>query len=317
MLAQQAMQDIIDLYFPDGCPTDGPTPIVTVNSTSICAGDSATLLASGAMYYQWSNGETGNSIIVHPDSTTSYTVIGKTAGYSSEPVNVEVVVNPIPVISVENINICEGQTATLTANGADTYLWSNGETGDSIIVSPTMTTVYTVTGSSSGCLSEAVEATVAVHPLPVVNINPILSDSLTFLDAFGPWDNYLWSTGETTPIIQADTSGVYTVTVTDNEGCTASASIAVEVLTSETSPGSKVDIIVAPNPVDDVVNINCIGLATSYVHVMDNLGRLVLSDRTYTTEGVTRTLYMGDLPSGVYYVQIGGKGFVRTVRIVK
>jgi hypothetical protein len=246
-----------------------------------------------------------------------YTVIGKTAGYVSEPVNVDVIVHPIPVITAESTSICEGQSVSLYASGAETYEWSNGESGDSINVSPTMSTVYTVAGSSSGCTSDSVAAIVTVHPLPLVNITTIQNGSLTFLDAFGAELTYVWSTGETTPIIQAITSGLYTVTVTDSEGCTASASIAVEVITSETSLSGKVDIIVAPNPVEDVLNINCKGLAISYVHVMDNLGRLLISDRTYTAEGGTRTLYLGDLSSGVYYVQVGGEGFVKTVRVVK
>ena len=316
-LAQQAMQDIIDLYFPDGCPTDGPTPIVTVNSVSICTGDSATLTASGAMYYQWNNGQTGNTITVHPDSTTTYTVIGKTAGYASEPVNVDLIVNPIPVITAESTSICEGQSVTLHASGADTYEWSNGEFGDNITVSPTMSTVYTVTGSSSGCTSDSVEATVTVHPLPVVTITTIQNGSLTFLDAFGADLTYVWSTGETTPIIQADTSGIYTVTVTDDEGCSASASIMVEVLTADGNPRHEMDLIVAPNPVDDVLNITYKGLVTSYVNIMDNTGRILQADRTVLPEGTTRTINMARLPAGVYYIQIGGDGFVKTVRIVK
>ncbi|MBK6986708.1 MAG: hypothetical protein IPH32_19105 [Bacteroidetes bacterium] len=44
--------------------------------------------------------------------------------------------------------MCVGQTATLSANGASTYTWSTSETINSISVSPTVSTTYTLTGNS-------------------------------------------------------------------------------------------------------------------------------------------------------------------------
>ncbi|MEI6412367.1 MAG: M60 family metallopeptidase, partial [Bacteroidota bacterium] len=100
-LAQSAMQHIIDIYFPGGCPTEEAIPTVTVNSPIICPGQSATLTASGAATYLWSNGQTGSSITVNPSETTTYTVVGRAAGYYSIATAAQVTVNPIPVVSVE------------------------------------------------------------------------------------------------------------------------------------------------------------------------------------------------------------------------
>ena len=316
-LAIQAMEDIINLYFPDGCPAEPPAPIVTVNNPAICAGQTATLTASGAMYYQWSNGATGQTITVHPDSTTIYTVIGKTAGYASEPATVEVIVNPIPEISVDNATICAGQSATLTALGADTYEWSNGETADSIMVSPEMTTIYTVTGYSLGCASDPASSMVAVNPLPAVMVMVDEQEEFAILDAFGPGLTYEWSTGETTPVIQVFESGTYSVTVTDVASCTASSSVTILLVSAVDVKQDVVEIVVAPNPINDALHIVCKGHASTNVTMLNNLGKVVLTDPIFISEGMTRSLSVENLPSGVYYLRIEGTGFVKTLRIVK
>ena len=51
-----------------------PAPVLTVNSPSICSGDSVQLIVSGGTGYLWSNGSTSSVITVSPTTTTSYTV---------------------------------------------------------------------------------------------------------------------------------------------------------------------------------------------------------------------------------------------------
>ena len=316
-LAIQAMEDIIDLYFPDGCPAEPLAPIVTVNNSFICAGETATLTASGAMYYQWSNGATSQTITVQPDSTTSYTVIGKTAGYTSEPVNAEVIVNPIPEIHVDNATICAGQSATLTVIGADSYEWSTGETADSITVSPKETTIYNVTGYSSGCASAPAPSMVTVNPIPTVMLIVDEQEEFAIIDAFGSGLTYEWSTGENTPVIQVFSSGTYSVTVSDAAGCNASSSVTILLVSAVDVMDDEVEIVVAPNPIDDVLHIVCKGHASTDVKILDNMGKTVLTDHTFISEGMTRILSVVNLPSGVYYLQIAGTEFFKAVRIVK
>lgn len=316
-LAQESMQAIIDLYFPDGCPTDTPSPVVTVNSATICPGESATLTASGAMYYQWSTGETGHTITVSPDSTTTYSVIGKTAGFYAAPVSAEVTVNPIPVVSLNNASICEGQSATLTASGAETYVWSNGASGESISVSPTETTTFTVTGTTAGCAAAPVTAQVTVNPLPSVTITTDQQGQYTLLDATGPGLTYLWSTGELTSSIQVNTSGVYTVTVTNDAGCSAASSVSVTVISAVKDPYDGIKITIAPNPVTDILNIMVSGSSTTNIRILDKLGRVVVAEQTFIPDGTASTLNVALLPAGAYYLQVTGTNFVRTVRMVK
>ena len=86
-----------------------------------------------------------------------------------------VVVNPLPIVTVNSVAICNGQqVANLTSSGATSYSWSLGtspSTGSAVIATPTSTTSYTVTGTDvNGCSNTAV-ATVTVNPLPIVSVS--------------------------------------------------------------------------------------------------------------------------------------------------
>ncbi len=131
------------------------TPTVTVNSGSICSGNSFTMVPSGAASYSYSSG----SSIVSPTTTVSYTVTGNNNGCTNTAVST-VTVNSLPTVSASSSNtlLCTGENATLTATGNSTsYAWSTSETTASIVVAPTSQTTYTVVGfDSNGCSNMAV-----------------------------------------------------------------------------------------------------------------------------------------------------------------
>jgi gliding motility-associated-like protein len=208
--------------------TMNPGPAVMVNSATICAGQSATLTASGATNYTWSTGGSTNPITVSPATTTSYTVTGNTAGCTGTAVST-VTVNPLPTVTVNSATICNGQPATLTASGATTYLWSTGSTANPLTISPVTTTSYTVTGTSNGCSGSAVSA-VTVNPVPTVTVNSatICSGSSVNLTATPSiaGGTYLWTPGSgTTQTISVTPSSTttYSVTYTRN-GCSNTGS---------------------------------------------------------------------------------------------
>jgi hypothetical protein len=71
-------------------------------------------------------------------------------------VSITVQVNPLPLINVSSSApvLCLGETATLTATGAQSFNWNPGGTGVTIPVSPSVTTNYTVTGTDNfGCIN--------------------------------------------------------------------------------------------------------------------------------------------------------------------
>jgi len=227
-----------------------PIPTVSVNSPTICSGQTASLTANGATSYTWTGGLSGIPTVVTPvlTTTTSYTVTGTTNGCSSTAVST-VTVNPSPSISVNSPSICAGQTASLSATGATSYTWTGGLASTATPTTPVLsnTTTYTVTGTLNSCTGSAV-ATVTVTALPNVTVTSpsICSGSTATLQASGA-TSYTWTGGlastatPTTPVLTTTTT--YTVT-----GTTGSCSkTAVSTVTVNASAPT-VTISSTPNP---------------------------------------------------------------------
>jgi gliding motility-associated-like protein len=209
-----------------------PLPTVVVNSSTICSGQTATITANGATSYSWNTGSLLSTLTDAPTTNTTYTVIGAALGCTSTAI-ANVSVTPLPAVTVTSSTICIGQTATITANGASTYVWSTGSLLNTITVTPTANTSYTVLGSSLNCTNSAI-ANVSVAPLPTVTVNSstICSGQTATLTANGA-STYLWNTGATgsalviSPIVNTTFSVVGT-----NAGCSNTVSTIVNVVSS-------------------------------------------------------------------------------------
>ncbi len=133
--------------------TVNPNPTITVSSGSVCAGQTFTMVASGANTYTYSSG----GAVVTPTANANYSVTGtSTAGcVSSNTAVSSVTVNASPTPSISssatNGTICAGQSVSLTVNGATSYSWNTGASTAVIVVSPSVTTTYTATGTTNGC----------------------------------------------------------------------------------------------------------------------------------------------------------------------
>jgi hypothetical protein len=130
-----------------------PTNITISNlSPSVCAGQAATLIAGGANTYSWSNSSTNSFVVVSSNNTSSFSVVGtNTNGCSNVTTSILTIVPPPSNILTlsDPRTICVGESATLAAIGATSYTWNGINTGSSTIVSPTITTVYTVSAANS------------------------------------------------------------------------------------------------------------------------------------------------------------------------
>ncbi|MBO4655676.1 MAG: T9SS type A sorting domain-containing protein [Bacteroidales bacterium] len=143
-------------------------------------------------------------------------------------------VHPAVSLSLDSPNgaysVCEGDPLTVTASGADNYVWSNNM-GTNASIHPTTSGQYTVTASNeSGCTAYAT-AYVTINPIPDVNITGtsiICEGTNTNLTASGAY-SYIWSTGATTASINVSDQGTYSVTGTSSAGCSKTSSFSVTV----------------------------------------------------------------------------------------
>lgn len=232
------------------CSLTGPTasyvvtvnalPVVTATSSAsmICVGSSVTLDGTGAASYDWQPGSlTGATVTDFPSATTTYTVTGTDANGCMASAQTTVVVNPLPTVTVTapTTTICDGDTLTVTGNGAATYDWQPvALTGTSIELFPSATSTYTVTGTDAfGCMNQAI-FTIDVNALPTVSASgsptTVCAGSPAVLTGSGA-SSYAWSSGGTsaTETVTPAATTTYTVTGTDANGCSNTATVDVNV----------------------------------------------------------------------------------------
>lgn len=223
----------------NGCSdSEQITVIVNSNPTadagsdvSVCSGISASLTALGGEAFSWSTGAQTSIVSVSPIETSVYVVTVSNGSCTSTDA-VQVTVTSAPVASAgEDVAICKGSSATLSATGGGTYKWSTNSPASYISVTPVVTKKYTVTVTLNGCTnSDAI--TVTVNALPTANAGndlTVCEGVSTTLTATGG-TTYAWSSGsliataEVTPTVET----VYTVTVTSN-ACTSTDEVVVMV----------------------------------------------------------------------------------------
>jgi len=233
-----------------GQPNAGSTncgilsPPIT-NNGPLCVGETLQLTANtvqGAIYYwQGPAGFTSNQqnpIITNVTMANAgtYTLSITVGTETSPPVSTIVVIHPNPTISVSNVDVCSGFNATLTASGAQTYVWSNGATTNPLVVTPSATSTYSVTGTDvNGCKNTA-SAVVTIHPNPDVQVvaepSVICAGNSSTLTASGA-DIYTWIeiASNTNPVVVTPAvSTIYTVIGTNTAtGCVKEQTVTVEV----------------------------------------------------------------------------------------
>ncbi|MBS1647746.1 MAG: VCBS repeat-containing protein [Bacteroidetes bacterium] len=176
----------------------------------------------------------------HNLTLTSFSLAGSVSNWVAPGAvttgsNAPVFVSPVISVSADTI-LCMGNTTTLTASGNVThYIWNTTATTPSIVVSPTVTTLYMVVGTNSlGCLSNQILKTVTVSnsPLPTISANASLPiacyNSMDMLNASGA-HTYTWSTGQVGASVSITPTVVttYSVTGTDLNGCMNTATVSV------------------------------------------------------------------------------------------
>lgn len=235
-----------------------PIPVISVNSSGICAGQqTGTLTATGSSTYSWTpaaglSATTGSVVLANPNASTNYSVQGADLHGCVSFTTTNVTVWGLPLIAANSGTICAGQqTLTVNASGATSYTWLpvsglSSATGASVQASPGATTTYTVSGTDShGCTNDTT-TTIEVKPLPqaafshtnaCINALPVLFDATGSSIAVGTNTLYSWSYGDGSTGSGLSSShvystvGIYTasLSVTSDFGCTSVLSRQTEV----------------------------------------------------------------------------------------
>ncbi|MCY1636480.1 hypothetical protein, partial [Marinifilum sp. D737] len=205
----------------------------------LCQGDSVILTANFAGgTYLWNTGETSQSIVVKTAGNYSVIVTDINGCNGTDDVDVKVNVNPVVDLGPDQVT-CEGIAVSLDAGHiGSSYVWSNGETLQAISTSIAGNYSVVVT-DVNGCVGMD-DANIIVNMSPTVDLGAdqetCAGGSIT-LDAGNAGASYLWSNGATSQTITVNTSGNYSVVVTDGNGCSAT---------------DDVNVTVHPNPIVDL-----------------------------------------------------------------
>ncbi|MCA6363371.1 MAG: choice-of-anchor I family protein [Bacteroidetes bacterium] len=272
-----------------------PSVSATASSNTICNGAPVTLNAAGGNTYNWVPGNlTGNSVTVNPSATTTYTLTGTSAAGCSNTATLTISVSASPTVSVTSpaTTICAGSNTTLNASGASTYNWIPGNlTAASVVVNPSSTTTYTLTGTNAAGCSNTSTITVTALPRPNItataNNSTICSGNSITMNA-GGGNTYTWLPGLLTGATVTDapqTSVTYTVTGMGSNGCnnTATVAITVNASPSVTATASQTQLCGG-----DSVTFTASG-ATAYVWVPGNISNSNFTQFQNTTATYTLT----------------------------
>lgn len=211
----------------------------------VCRGTPKNLQATGALTYTWTPaaGLSCNDCaapFTNPDSTQLYTVLGTDInGCQNSDSILVTVIQPLKITATGGDTLCIGESASLKAFGAASYIWNpsaglNSTTNSTVTASPTVTTLYTVIGDDGkGCFKDTAYVPIQVYPYPtvklpsdtsieigkIVKIIPVLSADVTsVLWQFPP---YLVSTQYPAITVQPKTDSRYIVKVSNEGGCEA------------------------------------------------------------------------------------------------
>ena len=217
--------------------------ISNATALSFCDGGSVVLSAPSGMSYAWSTGATTQTVTQSTSGQVGLTITDANGCASAaSPVTVNVYSVPaLTVTSASSTSICQGESVTLQAGGGfSSYAWSNGATNQNLIA--TTAGSYSVTGTTSdGCTATSAAQTVNVNTVPTATItnagsSVLCSGDSTTLTAPSGMSSYLWSDGSTSQSLSVTSSGNYSVTVTNANGCVATSPTTVITTSQITAP---------------------------------------------------------------------------------
>ncbi|KAA9340548.1 T9SS type A sorting domain-containing protein [Adhaeribacter soli] len=311
-------------------------PVVSASgTTSFCRGGNVTLFTTTPGSYQWYRNSTSlagaNQASLAVGQSGNYQLfVTNASGCTDTAATVAVTVNAAPAASISasgNLTFCAGDSVVLRgfSGSTNTYQWYHngnlitGASADSLVVKQSGNYAIKVT-NADGCDSTAAAVTVTVNPKPIATIvqtgNMLVASAGT---SYQWYHNGNLIPGATNQVLQADSTGSYTVQITQN-GCTAT-SAAVNIIISGTTETLTLEHLhIFPNPATVAFQVK---LSNKYrgpvqFQLFDLTGRLIQKQELLKNEAQLETsLRVETLPTGLYMlrVQQGEKQVVKKLTI--
>ena len=229
---------------------------------------------------------------------------------------------PTVTLAASQTTICSGNSVGLTASGALTYTWNTSATTNSISVTPSVTTSYTVVGENTPGCSDTKTVNIIVNPSPnlTVSPSPTICPGITATMSASGANTYTWSPGNfTTSVISVTPalSTVYNVAGTNTIGCTTNSNITVFVVvcTGLADNSAKENVAyVFPNPNTGEFTIELSNNSFKNIQIFDLMGRIVFSESSLNNK---IDVNINSLANGIYYVRVQSNNSVEVIKIVK
>ncbi|WP_344827138.1 SBBP repeat-containing protein [Rurimicrobium arvi] len=302
-------------------------PATVTGNDTVCRGLTYTYSVAalpGAVSYTWtlpsgwSGSSTTNSISVTAGAVgDTIRVIANYLCGSSTITLKPVYVQPLPLITPSvTVQICDGDSTTFTASSGAAYQWLSSGSGisgaNAASYKARHSGIYSVVVTSAfGCADTSLTDSLIVHPLPV----PVIIASGSLLST-GLFSSYQWNhngspitgaTNQTYTLVL--TTGTYSVTVTDSNGCSATSTAYLPpTAIAELNSGHAVSVY--PNPAQDYFSVTG---AVAGVSVLATDGRLLLHSSD------TNKVDISGLPAGLYLLQFYDTNglFTGTQKLIK
>jgi hypothetical protein len=312
----------VQVITPAGCSnadtvniTIDPQPVVDLGpDTSIC-GSAITLDAGNpGSNYMWSNSAPTQTVTV--GSGIHYVDVTNTAGCSASD-TIVVTTSAVPSISAgPDVTICTGNSTTLTATGGLTYVWSNGNLTPSNTVSPTINTVYYVTGYDvNGCSASSTVSVIVIPDATSQFTSSVTGATATFTNQSTNAVSYNWNFGDASPgSTSANPShtyasnGTYTVTLTVTGPCGTATSTTTVVITQvglqDNDLSNTLSLYPNPNDGNFTLSFDFTVAKDVTIEVLDMSGRIIFSDQENGIMSYNKQIGLESAESGMYFVRI-------------
>ena len=297
-----------------------PTAQINMDTAFYCTGSDVTVTAVGTgNVYSWSNGTTGNSTQISQSGIFMLTVTspGGCVAYDTA----FAVENPLPTVtlSTNTLDFCDNEIGNLSVNmlAGATYLWSNGDTTSSSIVS--VSGQYWVETTLAGCIaSDTGMATRLVSPVVSLGADTLMCDTATLVLDGGSGSSWTWSTGAATQTISVTLANDYSVITESVNGCKGYDTITVDVEVCTTGINDLLNsenlIKAYPNPASDVVNLTINKeLLHSKLTIIDSKGSIVYLNAV-TNE--LMTIPVSNFTNGLYHVSVRKDDVTYSLKVV-